>query len=97
MKNYDYQNWSKTDLIEEIKRLKKRKKYGVVWEDKPEEVVEVWKEKLPVGKEIKSKEILNVYWLKSLFHDCKWFKYNIYLKIINDKLLVGSGYKSEPA
>ena len=44
MGNKDYQNWSKADLIKEIKRVKKRKKYGLVWEDKPEEVVEMCKE-----------------------------------------------------
>jgi adenine-specific DNA-methyltransferase len=38
--------------------LKKRKKYGLVWEDKPEEVVEMCKEKLPVLKEVKDKEII---------------------------------------
>lgn len=40
------------------KELKKRKKYGLVWEEKPEEVVEMCKEKLPVLKEDKSKEII---------------------------------------
>jgi adenine-specific DNA-methyltransferase len=40
------------------KELKKRKKYGLVWEEKPEEVVEMCKEKLPVLKEIKNKEII---------------------------------------
>jgi len=45
--------------IERLKKeLKKRKKYGLVWEDKPEEVVEMCKEKLPVLKEVKDKEIL---------------------------------------
>ena len=39
------------------KELKKRKKYGLVWEEKPEELVEMCKEKLPVLKEVKSKEI----------------------------------------
>jgi adenine-specific DNA-methyltransferase len=58
MENNDYQNWPKAELIKEIKRLKKRKKYGLVWEDKPEEVVEMCKEKLPVLKEVKSKEII---------------------------------------
>lgn len=58
MKNNDYQNCSKAELIKEIKRLKKRKKYGLVWEEKPEEVVEICKDKLPVVKEIKSKEII---------------------------------------
>jgi len=45
--------------VERLKKeLKKRKKYGLVWEDKPEEVVEMCKEKLPVLKEIKNKEII---------------------------------------
>ena len=45
--------------IERLKKeLKKRKKYGLVWEDKPEEVVEMCKKKLPVLKEIKNKEII---------------------------------------
>ena len=43
MKNNDYQNWSKEDLIKEVQRLKKRKKYGLVWEEKLEEVVEMCK------------------------------------------------------
>ena len=58
MKNNDYQNWSRADLIKEIEQLKKRKRYGVVWEEKSEEVVEMCKERLPVAKEIKSKEII---------------------------------------
>jgi len=45
--------------IERLKKeLKKQKKYGLVWEDKTEEVVEMCKEKLPVLKEVKDKEIL---------------------------------------
>src|SRR4030042_6272204 len=52
----------KEKLLAEIERLKKelkkRKKYGLVWEEKPEEVVEMCKHKLPVLKEIKSKEII---------------------------------------
>lgn len=39
------------------KELKKRKKYGLVWEEKPEELIEMCKEKLPVLKEVKNKEI----------------------------------------
>ena len=58
MENKDYQNWSKAELIKEIKRLKKRKKYGLVWEDKPEEVIDMCKEKLPIVKEVKDKEII---------------------------------------
>ena len=53
---------TKEKLLAEIERLKKelkkKKKYGLVWEDKPEEVIEMCKEKLPVLKEVKSKEII---------------------------------------
>ena len=57
MARKDYSNWSKGELIEEIKKLEKRKKYGIVWEDKPETVATLCKEKLPVLTEDKSKEI----------------------------------------
>ncbi|MBM4055619.1 MAG: hypothetical protein FJ264_13355 [Planctomycetes bacterium] len=30
----NYQDWAKEDLIQEIKRLKKHKKYGLVWDSK---------------------------------------------------------------
>ncbi len=36
------------NLRSEIKKLKSRKKYGLVWDDKSEQVVELCKEKLPV-------------------------------------------------
>ncbi|MBU3965028.1 hypothetical protein KKA96_01480, partial [Patescibacteria group bacterium] len=45
-------------LKKELKELKKKKKYGLVWENKPEDVVEMCKEKLPVLKEVKNKEII---------------------------------------
>ena len=57
-------NQTKEKLLAEIgrlkKELKKKKKYGLVWdsEREPEEVVEMCKEKLPVLKEVKSKEII---------------------------------------
>lgn len=55
-------NLEKEKLLAEIERLKKelkkRKKYGLVWEEKPEEVVEMCKEKLPILKGVKSKEII---------------------------------------
>jgi len=55
-------NQTKEKLLAEIdrlkKELKKKKKYGLVWEDKPEDVVEMCKEKLPVLKEVKGKEII---------------------------------------
>ncbi len=56
----NYQDWTKEDLIQEIKRLKKRKKYGLVWdEEKIKERFEADAEgKLPVLVEDKKKEII---------------------------------------
>lgn len=55
----NYSDWSQKDLIQEIKKLKKRKKYGVVWDEEknPEKVVLDCKERLPVLKENKGKEV----------------------------------------
>jgi len=53
----DYSEWSKNELVKEIKKLEKRKKYGIVWEDKPEEVAKRCKDELPVLVEDSKKEI----------------------------------------
>lgn len=45
------------ELETEIKKLKLRKRYGLVWEEKPEQVVELCKEKLPVLSEDTEKEV----------------------------------------
>lgn len=58
MAKKDYTNWDRKDLIKEIGQLRKRKKYGLVWEDKPENVVEQCKTELPVLEEVKNKEII---------------------------------------
>jgi adenine-specific DNA-methyltransferase len=57
MANKDYSNWTKEQLVEEVARLRKRKRYGLVWEEKPEDVVEQCKTELPVLKEVKNKAI----------------------------------------
>lgn len=49
---------TKEQLIEEVKKLKARKKYGLVWEDKPEDVAEQCKKKLPVIEEDTEKAIV---------------------------------------
>lgn len=49
---------SNEELLEIIRKLKKQKKYGLVWEEKPEEVVERCKKELPVLEEVKDKAIL---------------------------------------
>lgn len=58
MTKKDYSNWSKNELIRELKKTEKRKKYGIVWEDKPEEVAELCKTKLPVLKEDENKAVV---------------------------------------
>ncbi len=59
MSTRDYSVWSKEELVEEIRKLQKRKKYGLVWENKPEMVAELCKEKLPVLTEDTYREIKN--------------------------------------
>ena len=49
--------YSREELIDEIKKLKKQKRFGLVWEDKPEKVVKECEEKLPVLKEVQEKAI----------------------------------------
>jgi adenine-specific DNA-methyltransferase len=58
MAKKDYTNWDRKELIKEIDQLRKRKKYGLVWEDKLEDVVERCKTELPVLEEVKNKEII---------------------------------------
>jgi adenine-specific DNA-methyltransferase len=59
MAKRNYDGWTKEDFIREIEKLRKRKKYGVVWdEEKTKEKFEREAEgNLPVVKEVKSKEI----------------------------------------
>jgi len=59
MRQDDFSDWSKEDLVKEIKKLKKRKKFGLVWdEEKTKEKFDKDSvNKLPILKEIKSKEI----------------------------------------
>jgi adenine-specific DNA-methyltransferase len=57
MTTKDYDSWDKNRLIDEIKRLSARKKYGLVWEEKPEEVVERCKTELPVLEEVEDRAI----------------------------------------
>ena len=50
----NYSDWSKSDLIQEIKKMDKRKKYGLIWDE--EKVKEVFEEeaqrRLPILKEV---------------------------------------------
>jgi adenine-specific DNA-methyltransferase len=58
MQNKKIENMPKEELIQEIRLLRKRKKYGLVWEEKPEDVVFSCKNELPVLEEISEKTIL---------------------------------------
>jgi adenine-specific DNA-methyltransferase len=51
-----YDSWPKEKLIAEIKRLKKTT-YGLIWDDKPEDVAILCKEKLPVLVDVPNQEI----------------------------------------
>lgn len=55
----DYGRWSKPELIREIKKLNKRKKYGLVWDE--ERMKEIFEQeaqnKLPILKETTTKSI----------------------------------------
>ena len=57
MAKKDYSKWNHDDLIKEIEGLKQRKRYGLVWEEKLEDVVEQCKKELPVLEEVEHKEI----------------------------------------
>jgi adenine-specific DNA-methyltransferase len=50
--NKKLEEYSKEELIEEIESLKRRKKFGLVWEDKKEDIVEKCKNEIPVLKEV---------------------------------------------
>ncbi|MDO5759947.1 MAG: site-specific DNA-methyltransferase, partial [Bacteroidota bacterium] len=50
---------SPEDKSQLLQLINEQKKYGLVWEDKPEEVEQVLKEKLPIIEEVKEKRILN--------------------------------------
>lgn len=57
MDNKTLSECSKEELLDIIKNLKRRKKFGLVWEDKPEKVATECARKLPVVKEIEEKVI----------------------------------------
>ncbi len=52
-----YNSWTKDQLVTEVLRFRKQKKYGLVWEDKPEDVVERCKTELPVLHDVVTKAI----------------------------------------
>ena len=53
----DYAQWSHDELIAEVKKLTRRKKFGLVWEDRAEDLVQELNSNLPVIERIKSKSV----------------------------------------
>ena len=53
MAKNDYDNWNKQQLIDEIRVLKRHKRYGLVWKDQPEQVATDCETNLPVLEEVK--------------------------------------------
>lgn len=53
-----YDNYTKEQLIDKINLLEKQR-YGLVWEDKPEDIADQCERELPVLTEDKTKEIIN--------------------------------------
>jgi adenine-specific DNA-methyltransferase len=47
------------DLEKQIKQLKDRKKFGLVWEDKPEDVILSCKTQVPTLKEVKNRKLVS--------------------------------------
>lgn len=47
------------DLEKQIKNLKDRKKFGLVWENKPEDVVLVCETQVPIIKEVKNRKLVS--------------------------------------
>jgi adenine-specific DNA-methyltransferase len=58
MQTKKIEDMSKEELVDLVKQLKKRKKYGLVWEEKPEDVVEQCKNELPVLEEVQDRAII---------------------------------------
>lgn len=54
----NYSDWTKDQLVHEIKELKKRKKFGLVWEPKPEAVADQCKDFLPILQEVEKNAIV---------------------------------------
>jgi adenine-specific DNA-methyltransferase len=54
----EYSDWTREQLIQEIEKFSKKKKYGLVWEDK-EEILDLRDDQFPVLEEVKENDINN--------------------------------------
>lgn len=55
----NYERMSKEDLLKELEKFKRVQKYGLYWEEKPENVDEILKTNYPVLTNIRDKDIIN--------------------------------------
>lgn len=53
----DYSQLNKEELLKVIENIESRKKYGLIWDDKPEDVAERIKIELPVLRDVKKLDI----------------------------------------
>lgn len=88
MMSKKYLNFSKDELIKEIIQLKKRKKFGLNWENKREEVIDKCTSNIPLLKEDSKKKILvdknkpiNLLIEGDNFHSLSCLNYTHYKKI----------------
>ena len=56
--NLNFDQMSKDELIKELQRLHRDKKYGLLWENKPENVDELMKDNYPVLTNVVDKDII---------------------------------------
>ena len=55
----NYERMSKEDLLKELEKFKRVQKYGLYWEEKPENVDEILKTNYPVLTNIRDKDIID--------------------------------------
>ena len=53
----DYSEYTKEELVRELRVLKEQKRYGLVWEEKVEEVVERCKREAPIFEPVKKMSV----------------------------------------
>ena len=58
MSKRDYSSWSKDQLVAELHELNKRKKFGLVWEDRNEDNADVLQGSIPLFKHLSKKDVL---------------------------------------
>jgi adenine-specific DNA-methyltransferase len=54
----DYSSWTKDELLAELQHNLSKKKFGLVWEDQPEDESSSLASQIPTAKEIASKKVL---------------------------------------